>query len=56
MTLKYSILKPEKRSKLASTGQVKIGMNDRCPCGSGLKFKKCCFGTRTRSAWVTVTK
>ena len=20
----------------------KIGRNDRCPCGSGLKFKNCC--------------
>lgn len=22
----------------------KVGRNDPCPCGSGLKFKKCCFG------------
>ncbi|MDD2317827.1 MAG: type I methionyl aminopeptidase [Desulfobacterales bacterium] len=22
----------------------KTGRNDPCPCGSGLKFKKCCFG------------
>src|ERR1700691_6256870 len=22
----------------------KIGRNDQCPCGSGLKFKKCCLG------------
>jgi hypothetical protein len=21
----------------------KVGRNDPCPCGSGLKFKKCCF-------------
>ncbi|MBN8247774.1 MAG: SEC-C domain-containing protein [Verrucomicrobia bacterium] len=21
----------------------KIGRNDPCPCGSGLKFKKCCL-------------
>lgn len=21
-----------------------VGRNDPCPCGSGLKFKKCCFG------------
>lgn len=20
-----------------------IGRNERCPCGSGLKFKKCCL-------------
>jgi uncharacterized protein YecA (UPF0149 family) len=23
-------------------GRRKIGRNDRCPCGSGLKYKKCC--------------
>ena len=23
---------------------VKIGRNDPCPCGSGLKHKKCCLG------------
>jgi uncharacterized protein len=22
-----------------------VGRNDRCPCGSGRKFKKCCFAT-----------
>ncbi len=22
----------------------KVGRNDKCPCGSGLKFKKCCIG------------
>ena len=22
---------------------TKIGVNDRCPCASGLKYKKCCF-------------
>jgi preprotein translocase subunit SecA len=21
----------------------KIGLNDPCPCGSGVKFKKCCW-------------
>jgi methionyl aminopeptidase len=24
--------------------ESKIGRNDPCPCGSGLKFKKCCMG------------
>lgn len=23
----------------------KIGRNDPCPCGSGLKYKKCCFNS-----------
>jgi uncharacterized protein YchJ len=25
-------------------GPVKAGPNDSCPCGSGLKYKKCCLG------------
>lgn len=24
--------------------EEKVGRNDPCPCGSGLKYKKCCFG------------
>jgi methionyl aminopeptidase len=24
--------------------EAKIGRNDPCPCGSGLKYKKCCMG------------
>ncbi len=23
---------------------MEVGRNDRCPCGSGLKYKKCCEG------------
>jgi uncharacterized protein YecA (UPF0149 family) len=23
--------------------QVRVGRNERCPCGSGRKFKKCCI-------------
>ena len=22
---------------------IKVGRNDKCPCGSGLKYKKCCL-------------
>jgi methionyl aminopeptidase len=25
--------------------KMKVGRNDPCPCGSGLKYKKCCLGT-----------
>ena len=25
-------------------GDIKIGRNDPCPCGSGKKYKKCCYG------------
>jgi methionyl aminopeptidase len=27
---------------------LKIGRNDPCPCGSGLKYKKCCLGVAPR--------
>lgn len=23
--------------------RVKVGRNEKCPCGSGVKFKKCCI-------------
>jgi len=35
---KFKALKMEKFKK---TG-LKIGRNTPCPCGSGLKYKKCC--------------
>ncbi len=31
---------PKSSSRVRS--QPKVGRNDPCPCGSGLKFKKCC--------------
>jgi len=43
-----SASKPAPISKNHTTGTVrhkfeKTGRNDSCPCGSGLKFKKCCI-------------
>ena len=29
---------------LLGTREKKVGRNDPCPCGSGLKYKKCCLG------------
>ena len=29
---------------LQRSSQKKVGRNDPCPCGSGLKYKKCCLG------------
>ncbi|MDY6973294.1 MAG: type I methionyl aminopeptidase [Thermodesulfobacteriota bacterium] len=26
---------------------IKVGRNEPCPCGSGLKFKKCCLGNKS---------
>jgi methionyl aminopeptidase len=30
------------------TKSVKVGRNDPCPCGSGLKYKKCCLGKKRK--------
>ena len=39
---KDKIISPEYGEKK----RKKIGRNDPCPCGSGIKFKKCCLGKR----------
>ena len=33
---------PEEDSDNSPASREKIGRNDLCPCGSGLKYKKCC--------------
>jgi uncharacterized protein YecA (UPF0149 family) len=35
-------LSPDQRAMLAATGRTKVGRNEKCPCGSGKKFKYCC--------------
>lgn len=32
---------------------MKIGRNDKCPCGSGLKYKKCCLIKKTEEKKLT---
>ena len=34
---------------------AKIGRNQPCPCGSGKKYKRCCWGKEGRSAQPTTT-
>ena len=34
---------------------AKIGRNQPCPCGSGKKYKRCCW-SRDRAAWVQTTQ
>lgn len=36
---------------VATAPRQKVGRNDPCPCGSGLKFKRCCFGKSNPSPW-----
>jgi uncharacterized protein YecA (UPF0149 family) len=31
-----------RRKEFAKIPKKKIGRNDLCPCGSGLKYKNCC--------------
>ncbi len=37
---------PEKKIEPYHAGP-KVGRNDPCPCGSGLKYKKCCLAKET---------
>ena len=32
----------EKSAPVTKKKSEKVGRNDPCPCGSGLKYKKCC--------------
>jgi methionyl aminopeptidase len=34
---------------LSKNAQSKVGRNDPCPCGSGLKYKKCCLAGQSPS-------
>ena len=40
------ILNEEEREEPMTAGP-RIGRNDLCPCGSGKKYKKCCFQAET---------
>lgn len=33
----------QKDKRVKNTGKKRVGRNKPCPCGSGLKFKKCCL-------------
>lgn len=33
----------KRRRELELFGKTKIGRNEKCPCGSGKKFKRCCL-------------
>ena len=38
-------------------GDTKVGRNDRCPCGSGRKYKHCCERKKSRmspASWAAV--
>ena len=40
-----NFVSPDYEAEPAKVG-AKVGRNDVCPCGSGLKFKKCCGADR----------
>lgn len=49
--LKRNILGPYEKIDVIETMILKpqykgVGRNEKCPCGSGLKYKKCCLGTK----------
>lgn len=36
-------LSSRRKRQLQRTGATKVGRNEPCPCGSGIKFKRCCY-------------
>ena len=43
--IKWLLKKSQKnRTATIRPGLIKVSPNDYCPCGSGLKYKKCCVG------------
>ena len=40
----FDDLADDGESSLGIVGRQLVGRNDPCPCGSGKKFKKCCYG------------
>ena len=43
--IKWLLKKYQKNPKVTiRSGPIKVSPNDYCPCGSGLKYKKCCMG------------
>lgn len=43
MQTKADVVKEEKTRMVKETGENKPGRNDKCPCGSGKKYKSCCW-------------
>jgi len=41
----YTIFENWHREPIKRT-QPKVNRNSKCPCGSGLKFKKCCINKK----------
>jgi uncharacterized protein YecA (UPF0149 family) len=40
MTHKMAYEFPQPKKEIP---KIKLGRNDKCPCGSGKKYKKCCL-------------
>jgi SAM-dependent methyltransferase len=48
---KLNIISPPIRKTGKSTPMLrKVGPNDPCPCGSGKKYKKCCWSSRNKKS------
>ncbi len=47
--------KPPPRPTVTTKPRVKVGRNEACPCGSGVKYKKCCWGKDAPGAPPTPT-
>jgi hypothetical protein len=46
---RHRVIFPRQSATIAPMAHYKAGRNDRCPCGSGRKFKKCCESTQRQA-------
>ena len=53
MSILESIKKLFSRKKVVYSHD--IGRNDPCPCGSGKKFKNCCYDKAKKKKWLGET-
>ena len=38
----YQVKKNDEDNNVSNNNFKKVGRNEKCPCGSGKKYKKCC--------------
>jgi hypothetical protein len=45
-TLVTTTVPPKPTTQAAKAKKTKVGRNERCPCGSGKKYKRCCINAQ----------
>jgi uncharacterized protein YchJ len=46
-----SMFRPDYNNYVSCRTEPKIGRNNPCPCGSGVKYKKCCLNKGVKNGY-----